>query len=44
VREYDLRIIIRAEREEEKRLVRVGKGNLEEKRSVNTSESNVPSI
>ena len=38
-REYDLRDLIRTERGEEKRRARVEKGNLEEKRFVNTSKS-----
>lgn len=37
-REHDLRAVIRAEKQEEKRLARVEKGNLDEERFVNTSK------
>lgn len=41
-KEYNLRTIVEAEKEEERRLARVEKGNLEEERFVNSSKSFIP--
>lgn len=37
-REHDLRSVVRADKEEERRLARVERGNLEEARFVNSSK------